>query len=46
MWKKAMGMLCVVVVTHSNELAQKADVILTLKKGAIVGTEDVLSDWD
>ena len=37
---------CVVVVTHSKELAQKADVILTLKKGAIVGTEDVLPDWD
>ncbi len=31
---------CVVVVTHSKELAQKADVILTLKKGAIAVTED------
>ena len=27
---------CVVVVTHSKELAQKADVILTLKKGTLM----------
>ncbi len=28
------------MVTHSKELAQKADVILTLKKGSIVADED------
>ncbi len=31
---------CVIMVTHSKEMAQKADVILTLKKGTIVETED------
>ncbi|MDE5696873.1 MAG: hypothetical protein K2I96_05600 [Lachnospiraceae bacterium] len=30
---------CVIMVTHSKELAQKADVFLTLKKGLIVVTE-------
>ena len=35
---------CVIMVTHSKELAQKADVILTLKKGSIVGTEDTVLD--
>lgn len=30
---------CVVMVTHSKELAQKADVILTLKHGSIVVVE-------
>lgn len=33
---------CVIIVTHSKELAQKADVILTLKKGSIVETEDTV----
>ena len=33
---------CVIKVTHSKELARKADVILTLKKGAIVETEDTV----
>jgi putative ABC transport system ATP-binding protein len=32
---------CVVMVTHSKEMAGKADVILTLKKGIIVEAEDV-----
>ena len=32
------------MVTHSKELAQKADVILTLKKGTIMGTEDTVLD--
>lgn len=32
------------MVTHSKELAQKADVILTLKKGSIVGTENTVLD--
>ena len=35
---------CVIMVTHSKELAQKADVILTLNKGSIVGTEDTVLD--
>lgn len=35
---------CVIIVTHSKELAQKADIILTLKKGSIVGTEDTAFD--
>ena len=35
---------CVIMVTHSKELAQKADVVLTLKKGSIVGNEDTVSD--
>jgi ABC-type lipoprotein export system ATPase subunit len=29
------------MVTHSKELAGKADVILTLKKGAIAENEDM-----
>ena len=33
-----------IMVTHSKELAQKADVILTLKKGSIVETEDAAFD--
>ena len=35
---------CVIIVTHSKELAQKADVILTLKKGTVVATEDTELD--
>ncbi len=35
---------CVIMVTHSKELAQKADVILTLKKGTAVATEDTALD--
>ena len=35
---------CVIMVTHSKELAQKADVILILKKGAIVRAEDTAFD--
>ncbi|MGN0345874.1 MAG: ABC transporter ATP-binding protein [Suilimivivens sp.] len=35
---------CVIMVTHSKELAQKADVILTLKKGTVVRTEDTEFD--
>ena len=35
---------CVIMVTHSKELAQKADVILTLKKGSIVGTEEKIKE--
>ncbi len=35
---------CVIMVTHSKEMAQKADVILTLKKGTIVETEDTALD--
>ncbi len=35
---------CVIMVTHSKEMAQKADVILTLKKGTIVETEDTVLD--
>ena len=30
--------------THSKELAQKADVILTLRKGTIMATEDIVLD--
>ena len=32
------------MVTHSKELAQKADVILTLKEGTIMATEDIILD--
>ena len=32
---------CVIIVTHSKELAQKADVILTLKKGTVAATKDI-----
>lgn len=32
------------MVTHSKELAQKADVILTLRKGTIMATEDIVLD--
>ena len=35
---------CVIMVTHSKELAQKADVILTLKKGTVMATEDIILD--
>lgn len=35
---------CVIMVTHSKELAQKADVILTLRKGTIMATEDIVLD--
>ena len=35
---------CVIMVTHSKELAQKADVILTLKKGEVIVTEDTVLD--
>lgn len=35
---------CVIMVTHSKEMAQKADVILALKKGTIVETEDTALD--
>jgi len=31
---------CVIMVTHSKEMAQKADVILTLKKGTIIEAGD------
>ena len=34
----------VIMVTHSKELAQKADVILTLKKGTVAATEDTELD--
>ena len=34
----------VIMVTHSKELAQKADVILTLRKGTIMATEDIVLD--
>lgn len=30
-----------IVVTHSKELAEEADVILTLKQGTVIATEDV-----
>ena len=33
-----------IVVTHSNELAAQADVILTLKKGTIVKNKDTVLD--
>lgn len=33
-----------IMVTHSKELAQKADVILTLRKGTIMATEDIVLD--
>lgn len=32
------------MVTHSKELAQKADVILTLRKETIMATEDIVLD--
>lgn len=35
---------CVIVVTHSKELAAEADVILTLKQGTVVATEDTVLD--
>lgn len=35
---------CVIVVTHSKELAEEADVILTLKQGTVVATEDTIMD--
>ena len=35
---------CVIIVTHSKELAQRADVILTLKKGTVMATEDTIFD--
>ena len=35
---------CVIVVTHSKELAEEADVILTLKQGTVVATEDTVLD--
>lgn len=35
---------CVIVVTHSNELAAQADVILTLKKGTIAKNKDTVLD--
>lgn len=37
---------CVVMVTHSKEMAGKADVILTLKKGIIVEAEEAALDKD
>ena len=33
---------CVIVVTHSKELAEEADVILTLKQGTVIATEDTV----
>jgi putative ABC transport system ATP-binding protein len=35
---------CVVMVTHSKEMAQKADVILTLKNGMVVDNMEALFD--
>lgn len=35
---------CVIMVTHSKELAEEADVILTLKQGTVVATEDTVLD--
>lgn len=35
---------CVIVVTHSKELAEEADVILTLKQGTVVATKDTVLD--
>ena len=35
---------CVIMVTHSKELAQRADVILTLKRGSFVGTEEKIKE--
>lgn len=35
---------CVIIVTHSKELAKKADVILNLKKGMVMATEDTMFD--
>jgi putative ABC transport system ATP-binding protein len=37
---------CVVMVTHSKEMAGRADVILTLKKGIIVEAEEAALDKD
>ena len=31
-----------IVVTHSKELAAEADVILTLKQGTVIATEDTV----
>ena len=31
---------CVVLVTHSNELAKEADIIFHLKRGTLQGTEN------
>lgn len=33
-----------IVVTHSKELAEEADVILTLKQGTVAATEDTVLD--
>ena len=33
---------CVIVVTHSKELAEEADVILTLKQGTVITTDDTV----
>lgn len=33
---------CVIVVAHSKELAEEADVILTLKQGTVIATEDTV----
>ena len=35
---------CVIMVTHSKELAQRAYVILTLKRGSFVGTEEKIKE--
>ena len=35
---------CVIVVTHSKELAEEADVILTLKQGTVIATEDTVQE--
>lgn len=35
---------CVIMVTHSKELAQKADIILTLEKGTIAEIENTVLD--
>ena len=31
-----------IVVTHSKELSEEADVILTLKQGTVIATEDTV----
>ena len=33
---------CVIVVTHSKELAEEADVILTLKQGTVIAAVDTV----
>ena len=43
-WHTQKKNKCVIMVTHSKELAQKADVILTLRKGTIMATEDIVLD--